>query len=162
MEKTSSLSPWRLHGQSSKIRKFIRKKNIIQQGNTSMSHTQQCIRSLCSLIFVLGFASIAPAQISTPTKYHPDSLLSAAREVMGMQTYCALVTLDSPDRPNVRTINPFPPESDMVVWMATSSRTRKAADILRNPVVSLYYADHASARGYVTHKTSTPDFQSNE
>jgi general stress protein 26 len=69
---------------------------------------------------------------------------------MGLQKYCALVTIDSLNRPNVRTMNPFPPEIDMTVWMATNSRSRKADDIRRNPFVCLYYADHAQARGYVT------------
>jgi general stress protein 26 len=116
-----------------------------------MSHTVIYKLSICILV-IIGLSSITPAQTSTSPKYLPDSLLAAAREVMDMQKYCALVTLDSLNRPNVRTINPFPPEADMTVWMATSSRTRKAADIQRNPTVSLYYADHASARGYVTIK----------
>jgi general stress protein 26 len=76
--------------------------------------------------------------------------MAAAREIMGLQTYCALITTDSTGLPNVRTMNPFPPDSAMNVWMATNSRSRKAQDIRRNPNVSLYYADHANARGYVT------------
>jgi general stress protein 26 len=46
-------------------------------------------------------------------------------------------------------MNPFPPESDMTVWIATNSRSRKVREIQRNPHVCLYYADHAEARGYV-------------
>ncbi|OGU26552.1 MAG: hypothetical protein A2X66_09845 [Ignavibacteria bacterium GWA2_54_16] len=46
-------------------------------------------------------------------------------------------------------MNPFPPEGDMTIWMATNSRSRKADEIRGNPTVSLYYADHARATGYV-------------
>ncbi len=90
------------------------------------------------------------SQENSAQHYNPDSLIAAAREIIGLQTYCALITLDSTGRPDVRTMNPFPPDSGMNVWMATNSRSRKAEEIRRNPNVSLYYADHAHARGYVT------------
>jgi general stress protein 26 len=76
-------------------------------------------------------------------------LIAAAREIMGAQTYCALITLDETGLPQVRTMNPFPPEEDMTVWFATNTRSRKIREIRRDPRVSLYYADHAKATGYV-------------
>ena len=79
-----------------------------------------------------------------------DSVISAAREIIGSQHYCALITIDSTGQPHARTMNPFPPDSTMTVWIATNSRSRKAHDILMNPNVSLYYADHSQASGYVT------------
>ena len=47
-------------------------------------------------------------------------------------------------------MNPFPPEEDMSVWMATNSHTRKYDEIKKNPNVTLYYANHAATEGYVT------------
>lgn len=76
--------------------------------------------------------------------------LAAAREIMGMQKYCALITVDAAGPPHARTMNPFPPEADMTVWIATNSRCRKVREIQANPRVSLYYADHKEASGYVT------------
>ena len=78
-----------------------------------------------------------------------QSILAAAREIMAGQTYCALITLDSQGRPQIRTMNPFPTEADMSVWMATNSRSRKVAEIRNNPHVSLYYANHKEATGTV-------------
>ena len=78
-----------------------------------------------------------------------DSLIAAAREVMGAQKYCALITVDSSGQPHARTMNPFPPEEDMTVWIATNSRSRKVREIQNNPRVCLYYADHSKAVGYV-------------
>jgi len=46
-------------------------------------------------------------------------------------------------------MNPFPPEEDMTVWIATNSRSRKVREIQNNPRVCLYYADHSKAVGYV-------------
>lgn len=79
-----------------------------------------------------------------------DSVVAAAREIIGAQKYCALVTIDSLGTPNIRTMNPFPPEADMTVWMATNSGSQKVKDIKRNPNVSLYYSDHSRATGYVS------------
>lgn len=79
-----------------------------------------------------------------------DSVISAAREIINHVKYCALITTDSTGTANVRTMNPFPPEDDMCVWMATSTDTRKYFEIKKNPKVSLYYANHAAAEGYVT------------
>ena len=79
-----------------------------------------------------------------------DELIAAARKRMAAPTYCALVTLDGNGRPSVRTMNPFPPEEDMSVWFATNDRSRKVAEIRADPRVTIYYADHAKASGYVT------------
>jgi general stress protein 26 len=77
------------------------------------------------------------------------ALLAAARQIMTAQTYCALVTIDETGRPQVRTMNPFPPDEDMVVWFATNTRSLKARQMRQDPRVTLYYADHHTATGYV-------------
>ncbi len=75
--------------------------------------------------------------------------ITAAREIMNAQTYCALITMDESGRPQVRTMSPLPPEEDLTVWFATNSRSRKVQEIRRNPRVTLYYADHSRAVGYI-------------
>jgi general stress protein 26 len=89
------------------------------------------------------------AQDKQPPVKDRAALISAAREIMLAQTYCALITLDESGRPQVRTMNPFPPEDDMTVWIATNINTRKVQHIRRDPRVCLYYADHSKATGYV-------------
>ena len=68
---------------------------------------------------------------------------------MTAQTYCALITIDETGRPQVRTMNPFPPDEDMTVWFATNTRSLKVQQMRKDPRVTLYYADHAKATGYV-------------
>ncbi|MBN2086246.1 MAG: pyridoxamine 5'-phosphate oxidase family protein [Anaerolineales bacterium] len=77
------------------------------------------------------------------------TLIAAAREIMELHKYCAIITVDAAGRPQIRTMNPFPPEPDMSVWMATNSRSRKVREIRHNPHVCLYYADHQTATGSV-------------
>jgi len=92
----------------------------------------------------------AYAQEKNSSTNERDSLIAAAKEIIGMQKYCALATIDSSGHPDVRTMNPFPPEEDMTVWIATNSRSHKVQEIRNNPNVCLYYADHSKATGYVT------------
>ncbi|RPJ58581.1 MAG: hypothetical protein EHM23_17115 [Acidobacteria bacterium] len=103
------------------------------------------------LLFALvwGFGPAVP--IRGQDKPAPDraKMIAAAREIMAAQTYCALATLDETGRPQVRTMNPFPPEEDMTVWVATNVNSRKVREIRKDPRVCLYYSDHAKAIGYV-------------
>ncbi len=68
---------------------------------------------------------------------------------MGTARYTALITLDSAGRPSVRTMDPFAPDENMVVWLATNPRSRKVREIRRNPRVTLYYFNR-DAQEYVT------------
>ncbi|MGE5125769.1 MAG: pyridoxamine 5'-phosphate oxidase family protein [Betaproteobacteria bacterium] len=102
------------------------------------------------LSLVLAAPSLWAAQEKAqPAVPERAKVLAAAREIMQAQTYCALITIDETGRPQVRTMNPFPPEEDMTVWFATNTRSRKVREMQRDARVSLYYADHARATGYV-------------
>ncbi len=102
------------------------------------------------LSLALAVSNVALAE-EKPTSAADERarLIAAAREIMAAQTYCALVTIDETGRPQVRTMNPFPPEEDMSVWFATNTRSRKVREIRRDPRVALYYSNHATAIGYV-------------
>lgn len=103
------------------------------------------------LALALLAAAVVPALAQDKPQAPPDpaKVLAAAREVMTAQQYCALITLDEAGLPQIRTMNPFPPDEGMVVWMATNTRSRKVEQIKKDARVSLYYADHAKAIGYV-------------
>lgn len=68
-----------------------------------------------------------------------DALISAAREIMTSARYCALITTDSAGGVHARTMDAFPPEANMKVWLGTNARSRKVKEIRRNPKATLYY-----------------------
>ncbi|MFO7446995.1 MAG: pyridoxamine 5'-phosphate oxidase family protein [Ignavibacteriaceae bacterium] len=105
-----------------------------------------CALAIC---FILMLSPDLTAQEKEDTAPNRDSVIAAAREIMGLQKYCALITIDSVGSPQIRTMNPFPPEEDMTVYMATKDISRKALEIKNNPNVCLYYSDHSKAVGYV-------------
>ncbi len=113
-----------------------------------MKQALACSFVICGVLCFLVALNPVRAQ-EKPAVPDRAQLISAAREIMQAQTYCALITVDQNGRPQVRTMNPFPPEEDMTVWFATNTRSRKLQQIRQNPHVCLYYADHKNATGYV-------------
>jgi general stress protein 26 len=89
------------------------------------------------------------AQEKQTTDSETDSLIIVAREIMAAARYCALITVDSTGQPQVRAMDPFPPEEDMTVWLGTNSMSRKVKEIRNESRVTLYYAD-SEGGGYVS------------
>lgn len=117
-------------------------------------HRRRIARMAAWCLVAASALSLAPGRAAAAQdkpQAAPDAakVLAAAREVMAAQQYCGLITMDEAGRPQIRTMNPFPPDDDMVVWMATNTRSRKVEEIRKDARVSLYYADHAKAIGYV-------------
>jgi general stress protein 26 len=80
------------------------------------------------------------AQDTEFTHYERDNLIAAAKEIMETTRYCALITLDESGHPQVRTMDPFSPDEDMVVWLGTNRNSRKVSEIRLDSRVTLYYA----------------------
>jgi general stress protein 26 len=106
------------------------------------------IFKFAALLSLLLAASTVRSQETKPPLSR-EQLIAAAREVMSAARYCALITLDSSGRAQARTVDPFPPDENMIVWLGTNPRSRKVAAIRRNPRVTLYYFDR-EAQAYVT------------
>lgn len=107
------------------------------------------INFIAAILVILVSVSINFAQDKSAAKPNRDTIITAAREIIATQKYCALITIDSTGKPDVRTMNPFQPEEDMSVWMATNSRSKKVQEIKNNQHVTLYFSDHTNAIGYV-------------
>lgn len=103
--------------------------------------------------------SVSAAPVQTPSTQPPsvtrEAGLGAARAVMAAARYATLVTLAEDGRPQARLVDPQPPDDRFTVWVATNPRTRKVAELRRDPRVTLLFAN-ASAGEYVTlHGTAT-------
>jgi general stress protein 26 len=117
-----------------------------------MHSTQYPAKVLARGFLLLCFAAFAPSvrcQSKQPPRLDRESLIATAREIMKTARYCALITLDSNGRPHARTMDPFPPDEQMIVWLGTNPKSRKVAEIRRNHRVTLYYFDR-EGQAYVT------------
>jgi len=104
---------------------------------------------LCIILYFLTLPILSGISQTSHPGIPRDTIMHAALEIIHATPYCALVTIDSTGQSQVRTMNPFPLSGDMIIWFATSRISRKVKEIRNNPKVSVYYADHMTARGYV-------------
>ncbi len=84
--------------------------------------------------------------VQPPTR---AEVLAAAETVVARARYATFITLDASGHPQARIVDPFPPERDFVIWIATNARSRKVAQVEAEPRVTLTYFD-AEGQGYVT------------
>ena len=106
--------------------------------------------ALIAIPYLILFSTIIPSKLYAQSSINRDTVLMAAREIIKETTYCALVTIDSTGQPQVRTMNPFPANDELITWFATSRTSRKVREIKNNPKVCVYYANHMTAKGYVS------------
>jgi general stress protein 26 len=86
---------------------------------------------------------------STPTPPSRAAILAAARTIIAKARYATFITLDERGAPQSRIVDPFPPEDELTVWVATNARSRKVGQISRDRRVTLTYFDR-DAQHYVT------------
>ena len=100
-------------------------------------------------LVIAGLCHTAIAQAPAAAPVDRRAMLAAARAIMTKVGVCSVITVDETGRAQARAIDAFPPDEQMVVWFATNPKTRKVAQIRRDPRVTLYYYDPA-AMEYVT------------
>lgn len=115
--------------------------------------TSRNIFKSCSLLLLFFVVISVPDIVIAQEKYQEsptrDTLIAVAREIMDQARYCALITVDSLGQVHARTMDPFPPDEGMVVWLGTNIKSRKVLEIRNNKMVTLYYAD-PDGGGYMT------------
>lgn len=101
------------------------------------------------VLFLLLGPAYASAQQQPTAAPSREKILQAALEVMAGARYCTLITMDQSGQPQARVVDPFAPEADMTVWIATRPNTRKVAQLKNNPRATMLCYD-PQKYGYVT------------
>lgn len=100
------------------------------------------------LVTALFLVFIGKSQETKNTTFTKNELIKAAVEIMNSTGTCALITQDENGISRARTMDPFPPEKDMIVWFGTNPMSRKVAQIKNDTKVTIYYRDKDDS-GYV-------------
>jgi general stress protein 26 len=98
------------------------------------------------LLCLPTIASTQDARAQAPDR---EKVIAAAVRLMEKARHGALITVGLDGHPQSRIVDPFPPEPDMTVWIATNPVTRKVEQIQKDPRITLFYFD-PSGPGYVT------------
>jgi len=101
------------------------------------------------LVVVLGARTPVCAQVSPGDAPPRAQVVAVARDIMQAARYCTLVTIGPDGQPQARIVDPFLPDSDLTIWIATNPVTRKVQEIRRDPRITLLYFSPATFE-YVT------------
>jgi general stress protein 26 len=114
-------------------------------------------RVLASLVVATVSLNVLVGKSQEPEYRQPtrEEKLTAARNLMAKDFNAALVTVDSEGQPRARTVEPFSPEDDWTIWVATNPLTRKVTEIVDNSKVTLYYDDDAAGTYLAVMGTAT-------
>ncbi|MGQ0736927.1 MAG: pyridoxamine 5'-phosphate oxidase family protein [Acidobacteriota bacterium] len=110
------------------------------------------IRGVPMLLLAVALVpSQTPPGLAQPTAREPSraEIVAAARTIASKARYATFVTLDETGHPQSRIVDPFVPEGEFTIWIATNARTRKVAQLGRDSRVTLTYFDR-EAEHYVT------------
>lgn len=100
-------------------------------------------------VVLLAFAVAVPSHSVAQDTVTRSRVITAAKDVMQAARFATFVTIGGDGHPQARVVDPFVPDSDMAVWIATNPLTRKVAEIRRDPRVTLLYFNTA-AQEFVT------------
>ncbi|MCK5033198.1 MAG: pyridoxamine 5'-phosphate oxidase family protein [Calditrichia bacterium] len=105
------------------------------------------IHFICILVIILLASSLKAQEpkYQLQQEISRDSLLTIARTIIDSARCRTFVTVDENGKPQARTMSPFPPEEDMVIWLGTNPRSRKIKQIKNNPNVIVFYYDTKGA-----------------
>ena len=98
------------------------------------------------VLLFLPYASIVAQneQFSPQREIQRDSLLTYARMIVDSSNSWVFITADENGHPQARTMSPFTPEDNWVIWLGTFPTSRKVKQIKNNPNVVVFYYDSKS------------------
>jgi len=76
-------------------------------------------------------------------------IVKAGWDVMQKAGFCSFITVGEDGHPQARVVDPFGPDKDSTVWVATNPRTRKVGQVRRDPRVTLHCFEPETS-SYVT------------
>jgi len=76
-------------------------------------------------------------------------IIKLSKEMIGNCYYTTLISIDKSGQPKARVMEPFSPDENMEIWMATNPKSRKVKEIKNNSKTTLHYFDKNNM-GYVS------------
>ena len=108
---------------------------------------------LVTLNFFVLFSCSTTTKSTTTFKsefnLEDEVVLTEAKKLISSAYYATFITQDEVHQPRARVVEPFFPEKDYTVWIATNPKSRKVKQLQQNNKATLHYFDKAKL-GYVS------------
>jgi general stress protein 26 len=103
------------------------------------------LRYVLVLLFLPCTSVVGQTEQFPPQREIPrDSLLTYARMIVDSSNSRVLITIDETGKPRARTMSPFTPEENWIIWLGTFPNSRKVEQIKNNPNVVVFFYDSKS------------------
>ncbi len=76
-------------------------------------------------------------------------IIDLSKEIINNCYYGTFITINKSGQPKARVMEPFEPDENMEIWMATNPKSRKVNEIKNNSKATLHYFDKNNM-GYVS------------
>ena len=70
---------------------------------------------------------------------HDSIVMNSARKIISDCYYGTFITIDDKGQAKARAMEPFPPDENFVIWLATNPRSRKVRELKNNPKATMHY-----------------------
>lgn len=107
------------------------------------------------IVFTLFILISCNSESSINDKFRVDftseekNIISLSKEMVSNCYYGTLITIDSKGQPKARVMEPFSPDENMEIWLATNPKSRKVNEIKNNSKATVHYFDKNNM-GYVS------------
>lgn len=101
---------------------------------------------LAAMVLAVSDTAAQAPRVDQPAR---AAIITAATDIIREAHYCTFITVGSDGQPQARMVDPIAPDQGFTIWFATNPRTRKVAQVVRNPRVTLSCFD-AATESYVT------------
>ncbi|PHR73219.1 MAG: hypothetical protein COA67_03385 [Lutibacter sp.] len=68
-----------------------------------------------------------------------QKLVRTARTIIDDAYFGTLITVDANGQPKSRVMEPFSPDNDFIIWLATNPKSRKVSEIKANSTTTIHY-----------------------
>ncbi len=105
------------------------------------------------LVLLSGCTSKSPKPSSDTLRndFSPEeqNIILLSKDIIKETYFGTFITMDSEGQPRARVMEPFAPDDEFVIWLATNPKSRKVAQLKANSTATLHYFDKANL-GYVS------------
>jgi general stress protein 26 len=78
-----------------------------------------------------------------------QKIIDVSKQIIKNAYFSTLITVDKKGHPRARVMEPFAPDKNFIIWLATNPKSRKVTQIQNNATATLHYYDKTNF-GYVS------------
>lgn len=93
------------------------------------------------LLYSCGQQEDVSIEIRNNFTLEEQKIIDLSKEIIKETYFGTFITIDREGQPRARVMEPFDPDENFIIWLATNPRSRKAKQLKTNSSATLHYFD---------------------